>query len=295
MEVCTITRQFMVFRIIAAHRQWFREIPMPLALLGTDRFLLPFDREARDIVRGKVEHQLAFARLLLALLSTLDFVCVIKCRQGEENNGPDQRFFATHCCHFLRTKTIAPVPNTPSGNSTTGSQKIRGAWAAVSITGPLPPPLRGRMAMRSSSSANQLTVFRKRLPFPCTGNKLLFANSESPNTTNRAARGVALFSFSGCSEDSDDSEVLADVPALSALMVATAAMPIGPRRSLSWSNATWPSCRALRSVSAQLSVLVVASPWAVIPCGNSFATWTERTTGNMVITFPSSLVIAWRS
>src|SRR5262249_62323278 len=105
----------------------------------------------------------------------------------------------------------------------------RGAWAAVSITGPLPPPLRGRMAMRSSSSANQLTIFRKKLPFPCTGNKLLFANSESPNTTNRAARGVPLFSFSGCSDDSDDSddsEVLADVPALSELMVATDAILI---------------------------------------------------------------------
>ncbi len=197
---------------------------MPLALLSPHRFLLPFDREARNIVRGKVKQQLAFVRLLLALLSTLDFIGIIKCCQNEEHNGPDQRFFATHCCHFLRTKTSAPDPNTPSGNSTTGSQKIRGAWAAVSITGPLPPPLRGRMAMRSSSSANQLTVFRKRLPLPCAGNRLLFANSESPNTTKRAARGVALGSFSGCS---DDAEGLADVPALSVLMVATAAMLMG--------------------------------------------------------------------
>src|SRR5712691_3174098 len=234
MEVRHITRQFTVFLIIAAHCQRFREIPMPIAFLSPHRFWLTFDREARNIVRSKVEQQLTFARLLLALLSTLDFVCVIKCCQNEENNGPDQRFFATHCCHFLRTKTTAPDPNTPSGNSTTGSQKIRGAWAAVSITGPLPPPLRGRMAMRSSSSANQLTVFRKRLPFPCTGNRLLFANSESPNTTKRAARGVALVSFSGCS---DDSEVLAAVPALSALIVATAAMLIGPWRWLSGSNA----------------------------------------------------------
>src|SRR5215831_15698647 len=181
---------------------------MPIALLGAHRFLLMFHREACDIVHGKVEQQLAFACLLLALASTLDFVEVIKCCQDEENNGPDQRFFATHCCHFLRTKTTAPDPNTPSGSSTTGSQKIRGAWAAVSITGPLPPPLRGRMAMRSSSSANQLTVFRKRLPFPCTGNRLLLANSESPNTTKRAARGVAFFSFSGCS---DASEVLSEL------------------------------------------------------------------------------------
>src|SRR5215510_7962940 len=244
MEICHIARQVTVFLIIATHRQRFREIPMPIALLSPHRFLLPFDREARDIVRSKVEQQLAFARFLLALLSTLDFVCVIKCRQGEENNGPDQRFFATHCCHFLRTKTTAPDPNTPRGNSTTGSQKISGAWAAVSITGPLPPPLRGRMAMRSSSSANQLTVFRKTLPFPSTENRLLLANSESPNTTRRAARGVALFSGSSCS---DASEVLADVPALSALIVATAAMLIGPRRSLSGSNAVRPSCRALRS------------------------------------------------
>src|SRR5262245_10649832 len=208
---------------------------MPIALLGAHRFLLTFHREACGIVRGKVEQQLAFARLLLALVSTLDFVEVIKCCQDEENNGPDQRFFATHCCHFLRAKTTAPDPNTPSGNSTTGSQKIRGAWAAVSITGPLPPPFRGRMAMRSSSSASQLTVLRKRLPFPCTGNRLLLANSESPNTTSRAACGVVLFSDSDCS---DDSEVLADVPDLSVFIVATTAILIGPRRSLSGSNAT---------------------------------------------------------
>src|SRR5215831_19181498 len=208
---------------------------MPIALLGAHRFLLMFHREACDIVHGKVEQQLAFACLLLALASTLDFVGVIKCCQDEENKSPDQRFFATHCCHFLRTKTTAPDPNTPSGNSTTGSQKMRGAWAAVSITGPLPPPLRGRMAMRSSSSASQLTVLRKRLPFPCTGNRLLLANSESPNTTNRAACLVALCSGSDCS---DDSAVFADVPGLSVFMVATTAILIGPRRSLSGSNAT---------------------------------------------------------
>src|SRR5215475_7846162 len=235
MEIRHIARQFKVFLIIATHCQRFGEIPMPIALLSPHRFLLPFDREARDIVCGKMEQQLTFARLLLTLWSTLDFIDVIKCCQDEENNSPDQRFFATHCCHFLRTKTAAPDPNTPSGNSTTGSQKIRGAWAAVSITGPLPPPLRGRMAMRSSSSANQLTVLRKRLPFPCTGNRLLLANSESPNTTSRAARGVALFSGSDCS---DDSEVLADVPGLAAFIVATTAILIGPRRSLSGSNAT---------------------------------------------------------
>src|SRR5262245_9028593 len=196
---------------------------MPIALLGAHRFLLTFHREACGIVRGKVEQQLAFARLLLALVSTLDFVEVIKCCQDEENKSPDQRFFATHCCHFLRTKTTAPDPNTPSGNSTTGSQKIRGAWAAVSITGPLPPPLRGRMVMMSSSASNQISLFRKRFPYPCTVNSLLYANSESPNTTNRAARGVALFSCSGCS---DDSELLPAVPALSVLMVATAAILI---------------------------------------------------------------------
>src|SRR5262245_30774207 len=179
MEICHIARQFTVFLIIAAHCQRFCEIPMPITLLSPHRFLLPFDSEARDIVRGKVEQQRAFTRLLLAFLSALDFIYVIKCCQDQENNSPDQRFSATHCCHFLRTNTTAPDPNTPSGNSTTGNKKIdHHAWASVSITGPLPPPLRGRMAMRSSSSANQLTVFRKRLPFPCTGNRLLLANSE---------------------------------------------------------------------------------------------------------------------
>src|SRR5437899_12562848 len=225
----------MVFLIIPAHRQRFSEVPMPIALLGADRVLLTLDGEAHDIVHGKLEQQLALARRFLALLASLHFVYIVKCRECEEDHGPEKRFCATHCCHFLLMKTAAPESKTASGNITTGSQKIKGACAAVSITGPLPPPLRGRMAMRSSSSANQLTVFRKRLPFPCTGNRLLFANSESPNTTNRASRGVALFSRSDCS---GDSELPAFVPFLSGVIVATAAMLIGPRRSLSGSHAT---------------------------------------------------------
>src|SRR5215467_7767596 len=206
---------------------------MPLALLGANRILLTLYSEAHDIVDGKLQQQLALACRFLALLAALHFIYIVKCRECEEDHGPEKRFFATHCCHFLLMKTAAPEAKTASGNITTGSQKIKGACAAVSITGPLPPPLRGRMAMRSSSSANQLTVFRKRLPLPCTGNRLLLANSESPNTTSRAACGVVLFSDSVCS---DDSEVLADVPGLSVFIVATTAILIGPRRSLSGSN-----------------------------------------------------------
>src|SRR6266704_498305 len=240
----------MVFLIIPAHRQRFSEVPMPIALLGADRVLLTLDGEAHDIVHSELEQQLALARRFLALLASLHFVYIVKCRECEEDHGPEKRFCATHCCHFLLMKTAAPEAKTASGKITTGSQKIKGACAAVSITGPLPPPLRGRIAMRSSSSANQLTVFRKRLPLPCTGNRLLLANSESPNTTSRAARGAAFCSCSGCSDDSD---VGAGVPVLSGLIVATAAMLMGPRRSLSASNAVRPSWRALRSVSAQLS------------------------------------------
>src|SRR2546422_10399730 len=160
---------------------------MPIALLGADRVLFTLDGEANDIGGGELEQQLALARHFLPLLASLHFVRIVKRHECEENNSPDKRFFATHCCHFLLMKTAAPEAKTASGKITTGSQKIKGACAAVSITGPLPPPLRGRIAMRSSSSANQLTVFRKRVPLPCTGNRLVLTASESPKTTSRAA------------------------------------------------------------------------------------------------------------
>src|SRR5262245_50595999 len=221
---------------------------MPISLLGANRILLTLYGEAHDIIRGELEQQLALACRFLSLLASLHFVYIVKCCEYEEDHGPDKRFFATHCCHFLLMKTTAPEVKTASGNITTGSQKIKGACAAVSITGPLPPPLRGRIAMRSSSSANQLTVFWKRLPLPCTGKRLLLANSALPKTTSRAA--WVLLSFSGWSVDSV--LLLALVPVLLGLMVATAAIVIGPRRSLSASNdGVRPSCSALRSVSAQ--------------------------------------------
>src|SRR5262245_41676692 len=236
---------------------------MPISLLGADRILLTLYGEAHDIIGGELEQQLALTRCFLSLLASLHFVYIVKCCEYEEDHGPDKRFFATHCCHFLLMRTTAPEANTASGNITTGSQKIKGACAAFRITWPVPPTLRGLIAMKSSSSANQLTVFRKRLPLPCTGKRLLLANSALPKATSRAA--WALLFFSGWSVDSalalaDVSALLVFVPAVSVFMVATAAMVIGPRRSLSASNAVRPSCSALRSVSAQLSALVIARP-----------------------------------
>src|SRR5262245_15192748 len=110
---------------------------MPIALLGADRVLLTLDGQANDIIGGELEQQLALSRGFLSLLASLQFVYIVKRHQYEEDNGPDQRFFATHCCHFLRMKTTAPEAKTASGNITTGNQKIKGACAAVSITGPL--------------------------------------------------------------------------------------------------------------------------------------------------------------
>ena len=97
---------------------------MPIALLGTDRVLLTLDGEANDIVSGELEQQLALARRFLALLASPHFVHIVKRREGEENNGPDKRFFTTHCCHFLLMKTAAPEAKTASGKTTTGNQKI---------------------------------------------------------------------------------------------------------------------------------------------------------------------------
>ena len=56
---------------------------MPIAFLGTHRFLLTLDGEARNIVRGELEQQLELARSLLPLLASLNFIQVVKCPQCE--------------------------------------------------------------------------------------------------------------------------------------------------------------------------------------------------------------------
>ena len=129
----------------------------------------------------------------------------------------------------------------------------------------------GRIEIKASSSASQLTVFRNRSALYILLMCSLSMNAASPKTTSLASSfpsaASSLPASAGFSSGRGSS--------FASMFMATST-ETGPLRSSSVRATSLFEKKRSRSVSAQLLELVRASETPVTPCGRDFSRSTDR-------------------